>query len=404
MKLGISIYPGLDTSLTENIELLKKAAALGYTRLFTSLQLPECDKNTLQKETSYLLALAENLGFDTIADVSPLTQAYFSLTEITPQVLRKLHISTARFDFGFSSEKIASFSREINIQLNASTIRSRQLVSLLKAGVDFSHIDGQHNYYPRPHTGLSSETIQRQNALLHRHEIDSGAFVASTSGKRGPLFAGLPSMESLRNIAPADAAPILTAIGCDCLIIADNRPDTKELERFADPETLARADARYSRKALPPKKEWETSEPLTLRCRLLSEKNAVKDLLSHPFTNRRDPAADSIRATESRELTKNILIPPEKNEKKLIIETPKDSLGAFLGPQVLSGNRLSDLLPIGTVTLDNDDYGRYKGELQILTTVQPPDPRTNVIAQIIKEDLPLLSLISAEMPFRLSII
>ena len=404
MKLGISIYPGLDTSLTENIELLKKAAALGYTRLFTSLQLPECDKNTLQKETSYLLALAENLGFDTIADVSPLTQAYFSLTEITPQVLRKLHISTARFDFGFSSEKIASFSREINIQLNASTIRSRQLVSLLKAGADCSHIDGQHNYYPRPHTGLSSETIQRQNALLHRHEIDSGAFVASTSGKRGPLFAGLPSMESLRNIAPADAAPILTAIGCDCLIIADNRPDTKELERFADPETLARADARYSRKALPPKKEWETSEPLTLRCRLLSEKNAVKDLLSHPFTNRRDPAADSIRATESRELTKNILIPPEKNEKKLIIETPKDSLGAFLGPQVLSGNRLSDLLPIGTVTLDNDDYGRYKGELQILTTVQPPDPRTNVIAQIIKEDLPLLSLISAEMPFRLSII
>lgn len=404
MKLGISIYPGLDTSLTENIELLKKAAALGYTRLFTSLQLPECDKNTLQKETSYLLALAENLGFDTIADVSPLTQSYFSLTEITPQVLRKLHISTARFDFGFSSEEIASFSREINVQLNASTIRSRQLVSLLKAGADSSHIDGQHNYYPRPHTGLSSETIQRQNALLHRHEIDSGAFVASTSGKRGPLFAGLPSMESLRNIAPADAAPILTAIGCDCLIIADNRPDTKELERFADPETLARADARYSRKALPPKKEWETSEPLTLRCRLLSEKNAVKDLLSHPFTNRRDPAADSIRATESRELTKDILIPPEKNEKKLIIETPKDSLGAFLGPQVLSGNRLSDLLPIGTVTLDNDDYGRYKGELQILTTVQPPDPRTNVIAQIIKEDLPLLSLISAEMPFRLSII
>ena len=404
MKLGISIYPGLDTSLTENIELLKKAAALGYTRLFTSLQLPECDKNTLQKETSYLLALAENLGFDTIADVSPLTQAYFSLTEITPQVLRKLHISTARFDFGFSSEEIASFSREINIQLNASTIRSRQLVSLLKAGGDFSHIDGQHNYYPRPHTGLSSETIQRQNALLHRHEIDSGAFVASTSGKRGPLFAGLPSMESLRNIAPADAAPILTAIGCDCLIIADNRPDTKELERFADPETLARADARYSRKALPPKKVWETSGPLTLRCRLLSEKNAVKDLLSHPFTNRRDPAADSIRATESRELTKDILIPPEKNEKKLPIETPKDSLGAFLGPQVLSGNRLSDLLPIGTVTLDNDDYGRYKGELQILTTVQTPDPRTNVIAQIIKEDLPLLSLISAEMPFRLSII
>lgn len=404
MKLGISIYPGLDTSQAENIVLLKKAAALGYTRLFTSLQLPEYDKNTLQKETSYLLAFAESLGFDTIADVSPLTQDYFSLSEITPQALRKLHISTARFDFGFSSEEIACFSREINVQLNASTIRSRQLVSLLKAGADFSHIDGQHNYYPRPHTGLSSETMQRQNALLHRHEIEAGAFIASISGKRGPFYSGLPSLESLRNIAPADAAPILTAIGCDSLIIADNRPDTKELEHLADPETLARADARYSRKALPPKKERETAEPLILRCHLLSKNNDIKNLLSHSFTNRSDPAADSVRAAESRELTKNMPIPPEKNEKKLIIEAPKNTIGAFLGPQALSGNRLSDLLPIGTVTLDNDDYGRYKGELQILITVQPPDPRTNVIAQIIKDDLPLLSLISAETPFQLRII
>ena len=401
MKLGISLYPGLDSSQSENVKLLKKAASLGYTRLFTSSQVPECDQRVLQKDISYLLALAESLGFETIADVSPLTQSCFALSEVTPQALQKLHISTIRLDFGFSTEEMAALSREINIQLNASTIRSQQIVSLLKAGADFSHIDAQHNYYPRPHTGLSSETIQRQNSLLHRHEINSGAFLASCFGKRGPLFAGLPSMESLRSIAPADAAPILTALGCDSLIIADNRPDVKELERLADPETLAQANARYSRKALPPKEQHKTTEPLILRCRCLSEREEITKLLSHSFTNRPDPAADVIRASESRERTKDIFIPPERNEEKLMIEKPKDSIGTFMGPQALPGNRFSVLLPVGTVTLDNNNYGRYRGELQILTTVQPSDSRTNVIAQIIKEDLPLLSLISAETPFRL---
>ncbi len=397
MKLGISIYPGLDTDREKSLLLLQNAAALGYRRVFSSLHIPESDAASLCKDALYLFAFAESLGLEVIADVSPLTLKILDIPELTPANLKSLHITTARFDFGIDPKTIAAFSREMNVQLNASTARSVQLNALLKADADFSRIDGQHNFYPRPHTGLSSETIQRQNALLHRHDIPAGVFAASQTGRRAPLFAGLPTMESLRGIAPSDAAPILTAIGCDSLIIG---PSLAELTALADPETLAKADARYSRKALPPKKEWQPDAPLPLHIHVLSDTPISKTLLARSYTNRPDPAADVIRAVESREAAKDLDIQPERNENKLIIEMPKEYAAAFAGPQHLANGKKSSLLPVGTVLLDSNTYGRYKGELQVLTAPQPMDPRSNVIAQVTKEDVPLLSLISAEIPFR----
>ena len=400
MKLGISIYPGLDADREKSLLLLQNAAASGYKRVFSSLHIPESDPASLREDALYLFAFAESLGLEVIADISPLTLKILDIPELTPASLKRLHITTARFDFGIDPKTIAAFSREMNVQLNASTARSVQLNALLKADADFSRIDGQHNFYPRPHTGLSSETIQRQNALLHRHDISAGVFAASQTGRRGPLFAGLPTMESLRGIAPCDAAPILTAIGCDSLIIGDSNPSLKELQALADPETLAKADARYSRKALPPKKEWQPDEPLPLHIHVLSDTLIVKNLLTKAYTNRPDPAANVIRAVESRNIAKDLDIMPERNENRLIIEMPKEYAAAFAGPQHLANGKKSSLLPVGTVLLDNNTYGRYKGELQIIMAPQQMDPRSNVIAQVTKEDVPLLSLISAEIPFQ----
>ena len=38
MENGISIYPGLDNTLEENLALIQKAHDCGLTRLFTSLR------------------------------------------------------------------------------------------------------------------------------------------------------------------------------------------------------------------------------------------------------------------------------------------------------------------------------------------------------------------------------
>ena len=217
MKLGISLYPGLDADRAKSLLLLQKAAALGYSRVFSSLHIPESNAVSLREDALYLFACAESLGLDVIADISPLTLKILDIPELTPARLKQLHITTARFDYGIGTETIAAFSREMNVQLNASTARSVELHALLKAEADFSRIDGQHNFYPRPHTGLSSETVQRQNALLHRHDIPAGVFAASQTGRRGPLYAGLPTMESLTIFRQGFSRPARPADGDRCM-------------------------------------------------------------------------------------------------------------------------------------------------------------------------------------------
>ena len=49
--------------------------------------------------------------------------------------------------------------------------------------------------------------------------------------------------------------------------------------------------------------------------------------------------------------------------------------------------------PHGAVTLDNKNYPRYAGELQIIKRPQPADERTNVAAQVLDEECFLLNYI-----------
>ena len=111
MKLGISIYPGLDADREKSLLLLQNVAALGYTRIFSSLHIPESNTAALREKALYLFAFAESLGLEVIADVSPLTLKILDIPELTPSRLKELHITTARFDYGIGPETIADFSR-----------------------------------------------------------------------------------------------------------------------------------------------------------------------------------------------------------------------------------------------------------------------------------------------------
>ncbi|MGT1196344.1 DUF871 domain-containing protein [Staphylococcus aureus] len=54
---------------------------------------------------------------------------------------------------------------------------------------------------------------------------------------------------------------------------------------------------------------------------------------------------------------------------------------------------------IGSVTVDNLNNGRYQGEMQIVRQTLSAHDNVNVVAQIIKEDLPLLSCIEPNDTF-----
>ena len=351
MENGISIYPGLDNTLEENLDLIEQAAAHGIKRLFTSLHIPETNKDVFQKELGILMKTARKHHMEVISDISPRTLDVLGIPELNFSAFRMTGIRTLRLDFGYDVKEIAEFSRNkqgLRIQLNASTVTGKLLTALTQADTDFSNIDALHNFYPRPGTGIGEDTLVRKTVMLHKMGIRVGAFVPGSKRKRGPLFDGLPTMEDHRDLDPVLAARHLVALGIDSVFIGDSLPEEREIQGLADLR----------------------EDHIIIRARLLTSDPVQKELLRHSFTARVDEARDAIRAQESRGLVSGPIYPENTMERRP-----------------------------GDVTIDNEGYLRYMGELEIIKTAQPADSRTNVAARILPEDAFLLDYITPGRKF-----
>ena len=356
MQTGISIYPGLDNSYEENIQLIDSAAQKGITRLFTSFHIPETDTARFKDETGRLLQFARKRNMEIISDVSPNTLQLLGMDRLHLSALQLLGIRTLRLDFGYGMDEIAALSRNpqhIRIQLNASTITARMLNELLRQKADFSNMDALHNFYPREGTGLGEETVVRKTAMLHKAGIRVGAFVPSQFRRRSPLRAGLPTLEMHREYNLSLAARHLAAIGIDSIFISDSLPSEDELQSLSQIK----------------------ENQITLRARLLTKDPLQIALLQHTFTSRIDEARDAVRAQESRTLISNDILPENTRVR-----------------------------PYGAITIDNKDYMRYMGELQIIKRPQPADPRTNVAAQIESDECFLINYIIPGKKFTFELI
>ncbi len=345
MQTGISIYPGLDNSYEENIQLIDSASQKGITRLFTSFHIPETDKTRFKNETGRLLQFARKRDMEIISDVSPATLKLLGMDRLHLSAMQLLGIRTLRLDFGYSIDEIAALSRNpqhIRIQLNASTITARMLNALLRQKADFSNMDALHNFYPREGTGLGEETLVRKTAMLHKAGIHVGAFVPSQFRRRSPLRAGLPTLEMHREYSLSLAARHLAAIGIDSIFISDSLPSKAELQ------TLSQI----------------RENQVTMHARLYTKDPVQISLLQHTFTSRIDEARDAVRSQESRALISGRILPENTRVR-----------------------------PYGAVTIDNKDYMRYMGELQIIKRPQPADKRTNVVAQIENDECFLINYI-----------
>ena len=351
MENGISLYPGLDNTLAENLQLIDTAASFGIRRIFTSLHIPETDVAVLKKELAEILAAARQHGMEIISDVSPRTLEMLDMAEFDLSAFQKLGITTLRLDYGYEPEQIAKLSHNqqgVRLQLNASTVTEKILVELQAAGTDFAHIDALHNFYPRKGTGISEEIFRQKTAMLQQAGIKVGAFVPSSGKQRGPLFEGLPTLEDHRGWQTDKAARHLAALGIDSVFISDSLPLPAELQAVADLK----------------------QDEVVLAAKMLTQDSVQQELLRHTFTAREDEARDAIRAQESRGLIQGIALPENNYERKL-----------------------------GAVTIDNKDYLRYMGELEILKNPQPADNRVNVAAQVLDEEIFMLKYITPGRKF-----
>lgn len=357
MSYGFSVYFGLDNTKEENIKLLKDAHELGFTRIFTSLHIPEANYDVLKDEVRQFFSLAKDYNMDIISDISPNTFKFLDLQDMDLKGLRDMGVKTIRIDFGYSEKEIAKMSNNkygIKIQLNASTITEEFFNELDKYSPNYSNVDALHNFYPRVGTGISEECMVEKNSILSKREIKPCAFVQSNNRKRSPLKDGLPTLEDHRGLGVRDAAKHLFALGNKSVFIGDSLPSIDELKDLSNLET----------------------EVIELDIEVKTNNEVIIRVLSETYTARTDEARDAIRASESRLLLNGDTIEPFNTTSK----------------------------KYGDISIDNKNYMRYMGELQILKTNQSEDFRTNIVASVLQKDSYLLKYIHGGKKFNFNIV
>ena len=344
--VAISLYLG--TGIEKNREIIHKAKNAKVKYAFTSLHLPEERVEDYNKEVNKLLELCTLAGIKLIIDIGPRTIEKLKLKSI--HELKETPVTHIRPDYGFTSKEIAELSKNFNIVFNSSTISDEELIELKEYGCDFSKFLAASNFYPKPLTGLSLDALREGNRRLKYMGIKNLAFIPGDLVKRGPLYQGLPTVEEHRHKDPLLSILELRSIAfCDIVLIGDV-DITDDL--------------------------WDKLEKLNsgyveLRAEIKEEYSFVKDIIHH---DRPDSSSFVIRSQESREYG----TPGKVFKAEMVKERKK-----------------------GAISIGNEKYLRYSGELEIARVDLPEEARVNIIGSVAEEDIKYLEYIDKAMGFRL---
>lgn len=343
--LGFSIYLGKELT-KQDYDYLLSMKKNGFSEIFTSLQIPEEDPKMILKQANLLADWCQELEISVVADVSEKGLARLGIDFHDGSQLQSLGLTGFRIDDGIEMDEVAKLSQEFLIALNASTISQDDIDQLKANNANFDNLEAWHNYYPRPETGLDKNWVLEKNRWLQSQNLKTMAFVPGDENKRGPIYAGLPTLEQDRTCSPLAGVIDLKSAACDHIFIGD--PGLTP----------------YSRKAI---NNFYQNHCITLRI-----DQPIAGLVEHEWHNRPDVARDVVRLKEGR-IRKLFNVEPNKNNL----------------PRVL-----------GTITVDNCEYGRYQQELQIVKRNLPMDPKVNILAHVIKEDCPILNKIESNQKIK----
>lgn len=316
-------------------ERIIQAGEMGVKRAFTSLHIPE-ESGDLAGRAKKLLQLAKDSGIEVFADVSYHTPAHLGLESLF--ALKELGVTGLRLDDFFDHDLIISLATEFKLAVNASIFFEEDLKRLLNSGLKSEQLIAWHNFYPRVETGLSEAFFTQQNDLYKRYNIPINAYIPGVGEKRGPIGEGLPTLENHRYTDPFLAALELFQSGVDEVYIGDPDHGHGLLEKLM---------------------RMANENMVTLR---------VEGGFIHcgQYQLRPDLSRDVLRFMNTR-TTESV--------------EPKHTVSRNAG----------------SITMDNNNYGRYRGEIQITLSDLPADERVNVIGKIAAEDIPILSYLKPEM-------
>ena len=346
--IGFSCYLN-DSATEQQAAYLKQMQQAGFTGVFTSLQLSEAKPEIIRQRLDQLVANCHQLGLTIMADVSAASLQRLGIALHDGKAIQALGLDGLRIDDGIDMTTVAVLSHTMAIALNASTLSACMIDQLANAKANLRHIEAWHNFYPRPETGLDPAWFAQKNKWLHALGFKTMAFISGDAQQRGPLFAGLPTLEAHRGLLPLAAYLELRQLAIDHVYVGDPQLSPRSIAAF---------------------QSYVHDQVLLIQVQTDDER-----LLHLTWHSRPDIAQKVVRLAEAR--------------LEHIFATPQPAQ--------------TDPRPRGSITLDNSAYGRYAGELQLTRCDLPADPRVNVIGKIEPSNLPLLDQIGPHQAIRFKI-
>ena len=346
--IGFSCYLN-DSATEQQAAYLKQMQQAGFTGVFTSLQLSEAKPEIIRQRLDQLVANCHQLGLTIMADVSAASLQRLGIALHDGKAIQALGLDGLRIDDGIDMTTVAALSHTMAIALNASTLSACMIDQLANAKANLRHIEAWHNFYPRPETGLDPAWFAQKNKSLHALGFKTMAFISGDAQQRGPLFAGLPTLEAHRGLLPLAAYLELRQLAIDHVYVGDPQLSPRSIAAF---------------------QAYVHDQVLLIQVQTDDER-----LLHLTWHSRPDIAQKVVRLAEAR--------------LEHIFATPQPAQ--------------TDPRPRGSITLDNSAYGRYAGELQLTRCDLPADPRVNVIGKIEPSNLPLLDQIGPHQAIRFKI-
>ena len=341
--IGASIYVGLDDyPIEKNLEYLKKLKKYNIDYVFVSAHMPEM-KEGFKEELITLCNEAEKLGVKIILDVNKSMMDGFEMP----------NIYALRLDYGFTLEETIELYKNNSfiIELNASVLSKSDFEFLSTHGVDLRKVRISHNFYPKKYTGLSYEDVLKKNRMFHDMGLKVMMYIPSNAGKRPPLYEGLPTAEDHRYLTLPAILSTIKYLEADEIFFGDSYASDYELEYASN-------------------FDFDVAViPVVVNSGISV---CEKDILQRLHVNRNDQA-------------------PYFKRSSCRIK------GHEIDPYNTVDRKKYD------VTIDNVLFGRYQGEVSIMSSDLDADKRVNVVGKALIDDC-VLDAIKGGKKFKFAII
>ncbi|MFB9770427.1 DUF871 domain-containing protein [Lactiplantibacillus modestisalitolerans] len=356
-KLGISVYPERST-FEKDAAYLDLAAKYGYQRVFTSLLEIKGDQNEVVNNFKRVISYANQLGLEVMVDVNPDLFKQLGVSYDDLSFFHELGAWGVRLDLGFTGQEEARMTHnEFGLKIEVNMSKGTHYVDTI---MDYSpskeNLLGSHNFYPQQYTGLGKDYFVQASEQYRQYGINTAAFVSSNDATFGPwpMQDGLCTLENHRGLPIAAQVQYLKMTGLiDDVLIGNAYASEAELSAAAE--------------------VFFSPYPL-LHVQTVNDLTPVehKVLFGQPQTYRGDFSDYVIRSSQTRVIYKDEAFPA----------------------------RHTAAIKAGDVLIDNDNFGQYKGELQIARQALTNSGRINVVGHVVASDQPCLALLQPWSDFK----